>query len=205
MAPIIMHNGNESGLIACAVYTDGVFNKYKSFTIDTGMVIDKRVKMFPAIIDCGFENLNAYPVLIESKDHKKKFNEPLFRQMFKGGIYVIDTFKPMYTDEYIELNKNVALITMPTDKIDRELKNLIRNTLLKALNNGVFAEAKNIDPNSRFVFKYLDEYKNFTLTNKGVGAFYGAPCSSTIEVEINFNTTPEGKYRVIINTISKKS
>lgn len=195
-----------NGLIDVMSFTGkSIPNAYKCFTIDTGCLYDKRAKVFPKVISCGYEILNAYPVLIPKKEDakgksksKNEINAQLFTDIFKGGVQMLDKVRGMYSDELMELNRNVALITMPTKNMDADTRKKVRDRLFAALNSGVFKAARDIEPNARFMFKNYDKKTGtFTLTNLGVPRFFGKWCESKNIVEINF-----GIDQTTVNKIS---
>ena len=187
-------DGNPNGLISCISYTEpSKPNPYKGFTIDTGVIMDKRAKVYPAIIESGYEDLQAYPVLIPKEDKaegkgksKNVINEQLFNDIFKGGVNMLGP-RGMYSPEYLELNRCVAMITMPTNNMNADTRKTVRDRLLKAVKAGVFSTAFQHEPNSRFMFKNYDKKTGcFTLSNKGVPYRYGGHYLATKEVEIYF-------------------
>lgn len=199
-------NGEDSGLITCVVYTpeSPKPNPYKGFTIDTGMIIDRRAKVFPGIVQTGFEDMPAFPVLVPKDDNnengkgKNVLNEKLFRDIFTGGVQMVQGMRSMYTPDFMELNKNVAIITMPTNNMNKDIRLAVRNRLMAAMEAGVFESAKQIDPYARFRFKHYDKKtQSFILTTAGTPYRFCGPVQSTREIEIEF--TAEGK--TLINTI----
>ncbi len=193
-------NGEDCGLISCIVYTpeSPKPNPYKGFTIDTGMIIDKRAKVFPGIVQYGFEDMPSYPVLIPDPNNKENgkgknvLNEQLFKNIFTGGVKMLTDMRPMYTPEYMELNKRVALITMPTQHMNKDTRKATQDRLMKAMKAGVFETALKEDPGSRFMFKpngYNKKDSTFVLTNVGVPyAFCGQVCSTKpIEIVFGFD------------------
>ena len=93
----------------------------------------------------------------------------------------------MYSPDYLELNKCVAMITMPTNNMNGDTRKAVRNRLLAAVKAGVFETAFKHEPNSRFMFKNYDKKTGcFTLTNKGVPYRYGGQYLANKEVEIYF-------------------
>ena len=188
-------DNNPNGLIDVLSFTGYTNpNEYKCFTIDTGCLYDKRAKVFPGIFEYGYEMVNAYPVLVpKSEDAKGKsksrneVNTQLFTDIFKGGVQMLDKVRGMYSNELMELNRNVALITTPTKNMDADTRKKVRDRLFAALNSGVFKAALDIEPNSRFMFKNYDKKTGcFTLTNQGVPKYFGTVCTSKNIVEINF-------------------
>ena len=189
-------NGEDSGLISCIVYTPESYkpNPYKGFTIDTGMIIDRRAKVFPGIVAYGFEDMKAYPVLIPKEDEKggkskNTLNEKLFRDIFTGGVKMLESHRSMYNDDYMILNKYVALITMPTQHMNKETRKAIQDRLMKAMKAGVFKSALEADPGSRFRFKpesYDKKTLSFILTNENTPYRFCGPVSCTKGIEIVF-------------------
>ena len=186
-------DGNPDGMIAVYTYMDGSPNPImqKAFTIDTGVIIDRRAKMFPVTLNYGYEKFQAYPVLVPVPDSKGKkknmFNQKLFEDFFRGGIQMLDEKDGMFTPDYRELNENVSLITMPTAHMNGEIRRTIRDRLLAAMKAGVFEQAKRIEPNSRFRFENYDKKTGeYILTNVGVPVAYDGPVVSKIPVKIRF-------------------
>lgn len=199
-------DGNPNGLIDVLSFTgQSTPNEYKCFTIDTGCLYDKRAKVFPRVVGYGYEMLNAYPVLVPKKEEvkgrsksKNDINTQLFTDIFKGGVHMLDKVRGMYSEELMELNRNIALITMPTKNMDADTRKKVRDRLFAALNSGVFKAAHDIEPNARFMFKNYDKKTGtFTLTNQGVPKFFGTVCESKNIVEINF-----GIDQTTVNKIS---
>lgn len=199
-------DGNPNGLIDVLAFTgQPTPNEYKCFTIDTGCLYDKRAKVFPRVVGYGYETLNAYPVLVPKKEDAKgksksrnEVNIQLFTDIFKGGVHMLDKVRGMYSNELMELNRNVALITTPTKNMDADTRKKVRDRLFAALNSGVFKAALDIEPNARFMFKNYDKKTGtFTLTNQGVPKFFGTVCESKNIVEINF-----GIDKTTVNKIS---
>lgn len=202
-------NGEDSGLISCIVYTpeSPKPNVFKGFTIDTGVIIDKRAKVFPGIIQFGFEDMPCYPVLIPDPDNKENgkgknvLNEKLFKDIFIGGVQMLKDERPMYTSEYMDLNKRVALITMPTQHMNRDIRKATQERLMKAMKAGVFDTAIKESPNSRFMFKpgcYDKKKSTFVLTNVGVPCAFCGPVAYSKPIEIVFgfdeNNNPVTSY-----------
>lgn len=192
--PRVGLDNNPNGLISCISYTEpSKPNPYKGFTIDTGVIMDKRAKVYPAIVESGYEDMQAYPVLIPKDDKsdakgksKNVINEQLFNDIFKGGVNMLGP-RGMYSPDYLELNRCVAMITMPTNSMNSETRKAIRDRLLAAVKVGVFTWAFQHEPNSRFMFKNYDKKTGcFTLSNKGVPYRYGGHYLAKKEVEIYF-------------------
>lgn len=199
-------NGMPNGLVSCITYTGQPKpNPYKGFTIDTGVIIDHRAKVFPGICVGGYEDMQAYPILIPKTEKNTKsksknvINEKLFVDIFTGGVNMLDPRDGMYTPDFLELNKCIALITMPTNNMNGDIRRAVRDRLKAAMNAGVFANAFKIDPKSRFRFKNYDKKTQaFVLTNEGTPFRFGTPVQSTKVIEITFSAE-----NVTIDTITK--
>ena len=181
-----------TGIILCYAFNDNntVFNEYKSFTIDTGMIIDRRPKLFKGIVISGFEYMQAYAVQINDKSNKSKnvFNTDLFEKIFVGGTTMLDD-RGMYSPQYRKLNQVVDLSSMPTKLMNGERRKAIQDRLMRAMNCGVFNDALKKAPNSRFEFKdgsYNKERGTFILTNMMVPIGFNGSVINTVECEIRF-------------------
>ena len=181
-----------TGIILCHAFNDdnGVFNEYKSFTIDTGVIIDRRPKLFVGIVINGFEQLQAYAIQLNDKANKNKttFNTELFEKIFVGGTTMLDD-RGMYSPQYRKLNQVVDLSSMPTKLMNGERRRAIQDRLMNAMNAGVFDDALSKAPNSRFEFKegsYDKDRGTFVLSNNNVPIGFNGPVISTILLEITF-------------------
>ena len=179
---------SPNGLILCHIADpSGNYIDNKGFTIDPGLIIDHRKKVFPGT-GPFYEGLNAYPLFINSggsKDKKEKkqssnvFNEELIKGLIVGGNQTVSNARGMYTEEFRNLNSIIALITIPTKNNSPADRKYIQNRLVDLYKGGVFNEALALNPNTRFrVVDYdsgtgtiiLDNY--LTLKNFG-GQFCG--------------------------------
>lgn len=170
----------DTNLIECHVYTnEGVLIPGKGFTIDPGMIIDRRKKIFPTI-DQFYEGMNAYPLFVNNpnnKDDGKKagnvLNIEVLTALIIGGDTAVDT-RGMYSEDFRNLNKFVALITIPTDKIQAADRKYIQNRLVDLYKSGVFTDALATVPGSRFrVAEYNKGSSTILLDTAGVPANFG--------------------------------
>lgn len=157
----------------------------KCFVIDTGMIIDPRAKLIatnPKInpnVPLEFAQMFELFV-IDTKNHNRKLlDEKLINDIFIGGLLNISK-KEMYSAEYKKLNSKVALITMPTKGITKEMRNALQEYLMKMDEHGDFDKAISMSPNGcRFVFNTdrldRDHLSDFSMINEGVPLFYGTP------------------------------
>ena len=170
----------------------------KSFCIDLGHVIDARVKL---ITNCPIlPNNDPYAQMIEfgkfyelfvidPKSHKKVLDTQLLNDMFSAGYMNIKK-RPMYTDEYLALNRKLALISIPTKGLNKEQRNAVQTFLIDSLDKtGYLDLAISKTPNGcRFVFldKELNKKNlaNFTLINEGVPKFYGTQAQPVVPTVI---------------------
>ncbi len=190
-------NGKPSGLITCLTFTENDINRpnpFKSFTIDTGKIIDRRAKILigdPTVM--AYEDMQMYLILVNSKDSDDRsknrnnvFNEKLFKDIFVGGYQMLEPSR-MYTKELLALNKYVALITMPTNNMNSESRKAVRDRLLAAMKADVFKKVLEKDPKARFRFdNYKKETMEFTLTTAGTPYRFCGPCMATKKIKIDF-------------------
>ena len=171
----------------------------KCFCIDTGMIIDKRVKLIdtcpmihstnPIPLEAGefYELMSTAP-----KGHgRKELDKQLINDIFYAGLANI-TKRPMYNQTFKSLNTKVALISIPTKNLNAEERNSIYDFLIKKLmNDGYLDKALSMAPGSRFVFSSPKIEKNdlgtFQLINEGVPCFYGTMPNQVIPVIIDVN------------------
>ena len=149
------------------------------------MIIDPRAKLIatnPKInpnVPLEFAQMFELFV-IDTKNHNRKLlDEKLINDIFIGGLLNISK-KEMYSAEYKKLNTKVALITMPTKGITKEMRNALQEYLMKMDEHGDFDKAIAMSPNGcRFVFNTdrldRDHLSDFSMINEGVPLFYGTP------------------------------
>ena len=190
-------NGKPSGLITCLTFTANDVNRpnpFKSFTIDTGKIIDRRAKILigdPTTM--AYEDMQMYLILVSPKDSDDRsksknnvFNEKLFKDIFVGGYQALEPSK-MYTKDLLELNKYVALITMPTNNMNSDSRKAVRNRLLAAMKADVFKKALERDPKARFRFgNYDKKTMEFVLTTAGTPYRFCGPCLATKSIKLEF-------------------
>ena len=163
-------DGKPSGLISVHTFVDRIYSPLKSFIIDLGVVIDRREKLWP--INSGYveDASSAYEVKISDKEKKKVINKKLFSDIFMGGIHALRPKDSMYTQDFIALNRLVALITVNNHSgiRDKETKTKLRERLIKAMNAGVFDAALRNDPKTRFRLEYFNSLNDYGFTSQGV-------------------------------------
>lgn len=153
----------------------------KCFTIDTGMIIDKRVKLFAACPRINQEQILEFAPVYELYTNagtgaRKNLDTKLVEDIMVAGLGNISK-KEMYSENYKSLNRKLALITLPTKGLNKEERNALQDFIVKMDSDGWFDKAISMAPGSRFVFtvNQLDKkaMNNFTLINQGVPMFYG--------------------------------
>lgn len=152
------------------------------FVIDTGAIIDPRAKLIATNPKVNQNQpLELAPIyelfVIDTKNHNRKLlDEKLISDIFAAGLLNISK-KEMYSEEYKKLNTKVALITMPTKGITKEMRNALQEYVMKMDKNGDFDKAIAMSPGCRFVFstQQLDRnhLSDFVMINEGVPKFYG--------------------------------
>ena len=190
----IMSDGNN-GLLYVISYVNDKLAKKKSFTIDPGCILDRRVKLFP-IVTCpsinGFHNMKfyedtkCYDVMAHNRSD---VDFKLFDDIFKGGVDNICA-RPLYGDKMMDLNRKVALITIPN--IRRSQKNDVWDKLLKLSDNGTFDKIFNMFGVCRFRYKPSsfikdgeESYKTFSIIS-GSPIHYGTNAEPCPYIEIVF-------------------
>ena len=107
--------------------------------------------------------------------------------LFTGGVQMLNERDGLYTADFRELNKVVAMITVPNQHMNGDTRKKIRDRLFNAKKSGVFDAALKVDPGSRFRFvDYNKKDNSFKLSNVGVPKMYGTMPVSTIPIEIEF-------------------
>ncbi len=199
-------NGNSVGLIDVYTEVNDIVAEKKSFTIDTGNIIDKRIKVFPVILECGYEKYQAYPLKDRSKDKNDKqmvFNEELFKNIFVGGVDSLPD-RGMYSPERRELNRIVDLISMPTKDMSSSDRKDVMARLEKAYKSGAFTSSNYYKSGGhafRFRFKegsFNKNTKTFTLVSTAP-LYYNGPYFSKCLITAAFGTGDELK----VTTTSK--
>ena len=162
----------------------------KGFTIDTGMIIDRRLKLYPVSLTIDpyspLEVYPAYELMYSDKNNHNKtvLDRKLISDIMIAGVGNIQK-RSMYSEEYRKLNLKVALITMPLKGLNAEERGSLQKFLLAMDKQGYLDKAIKAAPGSRFVFadKQLNksELSTFTLVNcdinnpsDSVPVFYGA-------------------------------
>lgn len=164
--------GFNGELIVCSIY-DNSLNKIdgKGFVIDTGSIIDRRKKIFLGFPNT-FERLNAYHLFANStKGNVRPINADFIRGIIVGGNSNV-TAKPMYSQEFVDLNGHVAMITMPN--VSKEDRKYIQDALIRTNAAGVFNEIRHYDRYTRFrIAKFDKTSKSILLDSLNVPMHYG--------------------------------
>ena len=154
---------------------------WKSFCIDSGRIIDPRVKLIggnPKFdVNSIIERLPFYE-LNSGRNGAKVLDTRMLEDIFKAGLENISK-KKMYQKGWQDLNLKIALITLPTSFLNREERKSLQDYIMKMDKDGYFDKAISMSPGCRFVFftKRLDKEHigRFTLINEGVPMYYGGP------------------------------
>lgn len=200
---IALDNGYQIGfivrptkLIDCYIYSDNNVMQPiqgKGFTIDPGMIIDHRKKVF-ACIAPFYEGNNAYPLFIPGKPENGKkgsntLNVELLTNLIVGGNMTVQGVKGMYTDDFRNLNKYVALITMPTSKNGPEDRKYMQKRLVDLYKGNIYEDAL-MGSNARFrVAEYIKSSGTILLDTAGVPSNYGGetPNADRVQIKISRN------------------
>lgn len=151
----------------------------KSFTIDNGNIIDGRKKIFPVIAD-AYEAYTAYALFGKSGNDTKAIDTELVKSLIIGGPQAV-TQKPLFNQQYIDLNKVVALITIPGKRLKKDERKYIQSRLMDVL---VRTDVlKKYVGRTRFRVASFDN-GTITLTSNGVPLNYGCHIVSADNVTI---------------------
>lgn len=171
---------NGTNMIECHV-CDQNSNEImvKSFTIDNGNIIDGRKKIFPVITD-AYESYTAYALFAASGNDTKNINAELIKSLIIGGPQAV-TQKPLFNQQYIDLNKVVALITIPGKRLKKDERKYIQSRLMDVL---VRTDVlKKYVGRTRFRVASFDN-GTITLISNGVPLNYGGHILSADNVTI---------------------
>lgn len=178
-------------LIDCYIYNDNNVVQPiqgKGFTIDPGMIIDRRKKVFACIANF-YEGENAYPLFIAGKSNNGKkgdnvLNAELLTNLIVGGNMSVHGIRGMYTDDFRNLNKYVALITMPTNKNSPEDRKYMQNRLVDLYKANIYEDAL-MGSNARFgVVEYIKSSGTILLDTTGIHTNYGGTIPDAERVQI---------------------
>lgn len=157
----------------------------KSFTIDTGCIIDRRRKLI-AGINMGntcYEMMPIYEVKIKDPNSKKKvLDEQLIKSIFSGGLNSIHK-REMYDPRLKELNRIVDLSTIgncPSD-IKHEITSRLENAYF---NTSVFKDVLENNRGAAFRFRISSvnpTTHEFELSMDNGTCFFGIPNQGIIK------------------------
>ena len=171
---------NGTNMIECHV-CDQNSNEImlKSFTIDNGNIIDGRKKIFPVIAE-AYESYTAYALFASSGNDMKNLDEEVIKSLIIGGPQAISR-KPLFNQQYIDLNKVVALITIPGKRLKKDERKYIQSRLMDVL---VRTDVlKKYVGRTRFRVASFDN-GTITLISNGVPLNYGGHILSADNVTI---------------------
>ena len=162
----------------------------RSFSIDTGVIIDRRLKLIPALYgETPYEVFPIYELKTKAPNGKgKAVDEQLLNTIFQKGIPAI-TKRSMYDQDTLTLNSYVDLIGLSVNGIKAEDKNAITGRIKNAIAAGVFNEIAAANPGIAFRMKFKSVNVNdlsFTLTNVGATASFGHPTNCITPYEVEF-------------------
>lgn len=206
-------DNNFSGIIICQAYNaeNGQFNIFKTFGIDTGVIIDNRIKLIinrDMKPESYYEDMHFYSLFDKAKDEngknqKKTLDMRLLDDFFKGGFDNISK-REMFPQDIMELNKIVSLITVPSGT---GMYNEIRKQLLEAMKNGEFdfmipnvAGISN-DGSACMRFAVVDSNphnKEFILSSAGVSYRHAFPFTSTKNANMYFSPGKKPRLEYIV-------
>ena len=106
----------------------------RSFSIDTGVIIDRRLKLIPALYgETPYEVFPIYELKTKAPNGKGKVvDEQLLNTIFQKGIAAISK-RSMYDQDTLTLNSYVDLIGLSVNGIKAEDKNAITGRIKNAI------------------------------------------------------------------------
>lgn len=189
------------------------FDYVRSFIIDPGVIIDRRVKLFPTFYDAEsgkwpiLETCNPYDLRPNRENSKEgSFNEDLIRGIILYGHNNVNPKRGMMSDELIKLNKYVELSSMPTKFANSAIRNQIRARLFEFMEDGKFDLIYAQAPWSRWRFAVGScdtDTCSFVLTNRGTPWCFGGIVVMNPVIEIYFDANGGRRYAInkAINTL----
>lgn len=206
-------NKDFSGIIICQAYNadNGQFNVFKTFGIDTGVIIDTRIKLIinrDMKPESYYEDMHYYSLFDKVKDEsgknqKKSLDLRLLDDFFKGGFDNISK-KEMFPQDIMELNKIVSLITVPSGT---GMYNEIRKQLLEAMKNGDFGfmipNAAGITKDGSICMRFAvvdsnPHNKEFILSSVGVPYRHAFPYTSTKDANMYFSPGKKPRLEYLV-------
>lgn len=190
----------QRGLIGCVVCKQtGEPIAGKAFTIDTGYIIDHREKIFIGI-NPFYEGMNAYPLMIDNrtngdKKSPKTLNIEFISKLIIAGNQFANGVKGMYSQDFIDLNSIIPLITIPTKNIDRNNRKYIQNRLVGLYKDGTLSNIAAQHPNNRFRIAHYDPNSGtIILDSCGVPKHYGDGVFPDDKIQIKIT---KDKFKVL--------
>ena len=174
-----------TGMIEIITLDNNVMVPDKSFTIDTGCIIDRRRKLI-AGINMGntcYEMMPIYEIKTKDPNSKKKvLDRQLIESIFAGGLNSIRK-REMYDSRLKELNTIVDLSTIGNCPSD--LKHEITSRLENAyFNTPTFTDVLNNNRGAAFRFRITSvnaATREFELTMDNGTCFFGIPNQGIIK------------------------
>lgn len=186
---IFENNFPDSRVVRVDSYNEeGQHIYFKSFFIDFGNIIDRRIKVFPNI-NHTLEGQQAFSFYYipnrqeknEGNVPKNKINDKLFQALFSGGVMMLEREIGLYKKDKIAANRYCVMITVPNKNVASKDRNRIITMVENmAATGGVFETALQYCPGSRWKFESNDDpkhkttAKNFILSNLNVATNYGS-------------------------------
>lgn len=171
----------------------------KGFTVDPGLIIDGSKKVYPGIFE-NFEDYHPFPLfkrtIVDGKS-KHIFNEELIKSLIIGGNASVTDQKGLFSDDFLNTNKYVALITIPTRNVDKAGRKNIQTILTSMCKNGAFSTALSESPYARFrIADHNPATNTIILDTAGVPYRFGTAAIPHNRVQIKINLTT-GKYKIL--------
>jgi hypothetical protein len=175
-------------------FVNNKFMHQKSFVIDLGYVLDKRVKMFASAKQSGFDYVEncseAYHVF---NANTNALQSMLFDKIFSGGFDSLNEEDRkkyrMYNNATMQLNRIINYWSLPTNLVRGDERSALKDSAFKMFGCIKEMNKRNHINLGRFtVIDFDKENLTYTLTNEG-----------TFIIGNQKNTAPITKFVVTIN------
>lgn len=194
----------EISSIRIESFVDGIPSKEKSFTIDLGHFLDRRIKMVFNYGVNGFGFMescdDAYHVFDTNANGKPIIDTKIFNKIFSIGISSIKENEKrdmrMYNSNVTKVNRTIVWITVPTWACKGEDRKALKDSIFK-MEKTIRAMSKiNGFSFGRFVVYGFDpETMSYTLDNAGV-YYKGQPTNAPhIIYNVTIGRNEDGTYK----------
>ena len=177
---------------------NGVVSITKTFTIDLGYCIDRRVKVFANCKASGFTYLEscneAYFVFDDKGNVLTSFFDKVFQMGFEGLNEADKKRFRMYNSNVMQLNRIIIYLSLPTGKVKGDKRQGLKDSAFKMMTQIKDINRLNGVNLGRFYVKDFDEESmSYILSNEGT-YLYGQPNTAPrVEFHVHIQMDSNGK------------